>query len=132
MPDGKFLPKQKPPIEIKSEAIPLDKAEQMQLLDDELRDMVRSIITTVRPYVDAARIRQMFFDHTPSIPNGLRMQEVTQKARDKFNCAVQMIMGQWKDYEDRISKEEYEEIVSDELRKQVVEIEPVIKRCMNG
>ena len=91
--------------------------------------MVRSIITTVRPYVDAARIRQMFYDHTPSIPNGSRMQEVTQKARDKFNGAVQMIMGQWTDYEDRISKEEYEEIVSDELRKQVVEIEPVIKRC---
>jgi hypothetical protein len=125
MPDGQ----NKQPSEIKSEAIPLDKAEQMQLLDDELRDMVRSIITTVRPYVDAARIRQMFFDHTPSIPNGSRMQEVTQKARDKFNGAVQLIMGQWTDYEDRISKEEYEEIVSDELRKQVVEIEPVIKRC---
>lgn len=124
MPDGT-----KQSSEIKSEAIPLDKAEQMQLLDDELRDMVRSIITTVRPYVDAARIRQMFYDHTPSIPNGSRMQEMTQKARDKFNGAVQMIMGQWKDYEDRISKEEYEEIVSDELRKQVVEIEPVIKRC---
>lgn len=91
--------------------------------------MVRSIITTVRPYVDAARIRQMFYDHTPSIPNGSRMQEVTQKARDKFNGAVQMIIGQWKDYEDRISKEEYEEIVFDELRKQAVEIEPVIKRC---
>lgn len=91
--------------------------------------MVRSIITTVRPYVDAARIRQMFFDHTPSIQNGSRMREVTQKARDKFNGAVQMIMGQWTDYQDRVSREEYEEIVSDELRKQVVEIEPVIKRC---
>lgn len=59
MPDGK-----KQPSEIKSEAIvasseaiPLEKAEKMEALNDELRDMVRSIITTVRPYVDAARIR---------------------------------------------------------------------------
>ena len=127
MPDGN-----KPPSEIKSEAIPLDKAEKIEALNEELRDMVRSVITTIRPYVDAARIRQMFYDHTPSIPNGSMMQEMTQKARDKFNGAVQMIMGQWTDYEDRISKEEYEEIVSDELRKQVTEIEPVISRCMNG
>ena len=55
MPDGHN--KNKHPSEIKSEAIPLDKAEKMEALDEELRDMVRSVITTVRPYVDAARIR---------------------------------------------------------------------------
>ena len=43
-------------------------------VEAEVRDMVRSVITEIRPYVDAARIKQMFFDQMPNIMNGSRMQ----------------------------------------------------------
>lgn len=123
MPDGT-----KQPSEIKSEAIPLDKAEQMQLLDDELRDMVRSIITTVRPYVDAARIQRMFYEQMPSIMTGSRMQETVSKAQTKYENAIVILHGKWEDYEDRISKEDYNEIIDDELRKQTEDFDKILYR----
>ena len=128
MPDGKFLKKQKPPSEIKSEAIPLDKAEKIEALNDELRDMVRSVITTVRPYVDAARIQRMFYEQMPSIMTGSRMQEVVAQAQAKYENAIVILHGKWEDYEDRISKEDYNEIIDDELRKQTEDFDKILYR----
>ena len=90
MPDGQ----NKQPSEIKSEAIPLDKAEQMeQLMDNEMTDhakmkqayesiheLVESILIQVRPYVDAANVQKMFYNQMPSIMTGSRMQEVVAQA----------------------------------------------------
>lgn len=123
MPDGT-----KQPSEIKSEAIPLEKAEQMQLLDDELRDMVRSIITTVRPYVDAARIKCMFYEQMPSIMNDSRMQNAVAKAKAKYENAIVILRGKWEDYNDKLSKEDYFEIIDDELRKQTEDFDKILYR----
>lgn len=127
MPDGHN--KNKHPSEIKSEAIPLENAEKMEALDDEIRDMVRSVITEIRPYVDAARIKQMFFDQMPNIMNGSRMQEVTSQARKKYENAVKVMRGHYADYADRISQQEFDEVIDDELRKVSDEIEKVVNRC---
>lgn len=89
MPDGQ----NKKPIEIKSEAIPLSAAEQMELMDNDLtehakmkqayesiHELVESILIQVRPYVDAANVQKMFYNQMPSIMTGSRMQEVVSQA----------------------------------------------------
>ena len=136
MPDGK-----KQPSEIKSEAIPLDKAEQMQLLDDEMTDhakmkqayesiheLVESILIQVRPYVDAANVQKMFYNQMPSIMTGSRMQEVVAQAQAKYENAVSQIRGHWIEFKDIMTQGEYNEIIDDELRKQAQDIEKSLYR----
>lgn len=136
MPDGK-----KPPSEIKSEAIPLDKAEQIEELNDELTDhakmkqayesiheLVESILIQVRPYVDAANVQKMFYNQMPSIMTGSRMQEVVAQAQAKYENAVVQIRGNWTEFKDIMTQAEYNEIIDDELRKQAQDIEKILYR----
>ena len=91
----KMPDEQKQPIEIKSEAIPLSKAEQMEeekpeseitehakmkQAYDSIHELVESILIQVRPYVDAANVQKMFYNQMPSIMTGSRMQEVVARA----------------------------------------------------
>ena len=54
---------------------------------------------------------------------------MTKKAREDCNRVISLIRGHYEDYKEVLSNEEYTEMVDDELRKQMADIDPVIGRC---
>ena len=93
---------------------------------EEVRDMVKSIITTVRPKVDAARISQMFFENMPSDYTSQRARRNTLKAKACLENAIVLIRGGWKDFD--IPQEVFDATVDDELSIQLRDINEVVEK----
>lgn len=93
-----------------------------------IRQMVKDIITSVKPFVDAARISQMFFEHMPSEYTSQRARRNTLKAREHVSNAICLIRGNINDYVGKLTQEQFDSIVDDALRVQLFDVNEVINR----